>query len=446
LEELSRAWAIYLAEFGGPLRTTLPAEPWPKGEASHSPHAPMPGPLSYDVEMRLSAILLALGGLCVAAEIPAGTQLQIRLTSALNTASGKVNQPFDAVLIAPVVIGDQFAMAAGIKVTGHIKEVTAALKPDDQAVLSLSFDQLSDLRGKRVNLAARLAGVDNARESLDADGRILGIIASQTGSGRLDQGINKVAERNQGLADLLSAIKQSVVKEADANIDYEPGVEMTIELTKALTWAGAERPPDVRSIEPQEQLTRLVQRQPFQTMAAKPPKPSDITNVMFLASQQDIENAFQQAGWSTAEDLNAKSKLETFRALTEMRGYKEAPVSILLLDGRPPDLVFQKQNNTFNARHHLRIWHQPGTFQGRDVWVCSATHDTGIDYSEQNRTFIHKVDSEIDRERAKVVNDLLFTGVVRGLSLVERPAVPPGFYNATGDKLATDGKMAVLSF
>jgi hypothetical protein len=396
--------------------------------------------------VRLSAILLALGGLCTAAEIPAGTQVQIRLTSALNTSTAKVNQPFEAVVIAPLVAGDQIVMAAGVKVTGHIKEVAAAVKADDQAVLSLAFDQLSDSKGKKANLTARLAGVDNARESLDADGRIMGIIASQTGSGRMDQGINKVAEKNQGLADLLSSIKQAVVKETDSNIDYEPGVEMTIELTKALVWTGAAAPPDVKSIEPQEELSRLVQRQSFQTMAAKPPKPSDITNLMFLGSQQDIENAFQQAGWSTAEQLNAKSKLETFRAMTEMRGYKEAPVSTLYLDDRPPDLVFQKQNNTFNARHHLRIWHQPRTFQGQDVWVCSATHDTGIDYSEQNRTFIHKVDSEIDRERAKVVNDLLFTGLVRGLSLVDRPAVQASFYNATGDKLATDGRMAILSF
>ncbi|HEV2686986.1 MAG TPA: LssY C-terminal domain-containing protein, partial [Bryobacteraceae bacterium] len=308
--------------------------------------------------MRRSVILLAFAGICFGAEIPAGTQVQVRLTSAVNTSNAKVNQAFDAVVIAPVVAGDSIAMAAGVKVTGHIKEVTAAVKADDQAVLSLAFDRVSDARGKSANIAAKLVGVDNARESLDADGRILGIIASQTGSGRLDQGINKVAERNQGLADLLGAIKQAVVKETDANIDYEPGVEMTIELTKALIWNGAAAAPDVRSIEPAGELSALVQRLPFETMAANPPRPSDITNLMFLGSQQDLENAFREAGWSTAEQLNGKSKLETFRAMTEMRGYKEAPVSTLLLDGRPPDLVFQKQNNTFNARHHLRIWHR----------------------------------------------------------------------------------------
>jgi hypothetical protein len=78
--------------------------------------------------------------------------------------------------------------------------------------------------------------------------------------------------------------------------------------------------------------------------------------------------------------------------------------------------------------------------------VCSSTHDTGIDFSERDRTFIHKVDGQIDRERAKVVADLLFTGLVKSVALVERPEVPTRIENATGDSLQTDGKMAVLLF
>src|SRR5271170_4115903 len=132
--------------------------------------------------------------------------------------------------------------------------------------------------------------------------------------------------------------------------------------------------------------------------------------------------------------------------MAEMRGYQEAPVSVLLLDGRAPDLVFEKINDTFNARHHVRIWQRPGVFAGKQVWVCSATHDTGISFSEENHTFIHKIDPQIDLERAKVVNDLLLTGMVRGLSLVERPDLPQDMFNATGDPLKSDGSMAVLSF
>jgi hypothetical protein len=114
---------------------------------------------------------------------------------------------------------------------------------------------------------------------------------------------------------------------------------------------------------------------------------------------------------------------------TEPRGRgprltRKRPVH-LLLDGQKPDLVYQKQYDTFAKRHHLRIFHRPDQFQGRDVWVCSATHDIGIDFSTQDRTFIHKIDSKIDNERAKVVNDLLFTGLVKGQALVARPKVPP---------------------
>ncbi len=119
---------------------------------------------------------------------------------------------------------------------------------------------------------------------------------------------------------------------------------------------------------------------------------------------------------------------------------------MLFLDGRAPDLVFEKINDTFEARHHLRIWQRPGRFNGKEIWVCSATHDTGVSFSEESRTFIHKIDPQIDLERAKVVNDLLLTGQARGLALVERNALPRDMYNATGDPLKTDGGIAVISF
>ena len=82
-------------------------------------------------------------------------------------------------------------------------------------------------------MSARLTGVDNARESVDEQGRIQGIIASKTGSGRLDQGINKVAEKYPSFAEILGTVKQAVLKDTDANIDFKSGVEMTIELIPA---------------------------------------------------------------------------------------------------------------------------------------------------------------------------------------------------------------------
>jgi hypothetical protein len=191
-------------------------------------------------------------------------------------------------------------------------------------------------------------------------------------------------------------------------------------------------------------LAALAAREPFQTVAQNPPKPSDITNLLLIGSEEQVQKAFADAGWSAAAGLTGRAKFETFRALAENRGYNEAPVSVLLLEGQKPDLVFEKLNNTFARRHHLRVWRRPTTFMGQAVWAVAATHDIGISFSEVDRTFIHRIDSKIDNERAKVVTDLVFTGHVRGIALLERPQVPREGQNATGDKLETDGSLAAL--
>jgi hypothetical protein len=163
---------------------------------------------------------------------------------------------------------------------------------------------------------------------------------------------------------------------------------------------------------------------------------------LLVGTGKTLRRAFREAGWSGAAGLNSRAKFETLRAVVEDRGYSEAPVSILLLDGKPPDLVFEKVNNTFAKRHHVRIWRRPGTFRGKPLWAVAATHDIGIDFSEAERTFIHRIDPQIDGERDKVVNDLLFAGRVEAFDLLERPAVPRHGKNATGDDLETDGRVA----
>lgn len=266
-------------------------------------------------------------------------------------------QVVEAVVIAPVAVDGTIVVAQGVEVLGHVKEVTAPLTASEQAVLVLTSDRLR-AGAKSTPISARLAEVDNARETVDKDGRLLGIKASDTGSARLDQGIGKLTQKNSALGDLLGAVKQAVVKEPDASINYPGGVEMSIQVTEPFNWTG---PPQhfVGGIRGQDTLPALIANQPVVTYAEKPPKPSDIPNLMFLGAEEQIMAAFEAAGWTKAEQLNRESKMEMFRALAEDRGYKEAPVSTILLDGQPPELTFEKLNNTFAARHHLRVWRRP---------------------------------------------------------------------------------------
>ncbi len=154
--------------------------------------------------------------------------------------------------MVPVIVNDRIAMAAGAILAGDVKEATPSVQPDDQAMLALAFDEIRDARGAKAPMSAKLASIDNARETVDDQGRIQGIVASKTGSGRLDQGIGKVAEKYPDFADILGTGKQAVLKAPDGNIDYKPGVELTIELSKPMEWNGAANVASVSSIEPQE--------------------------------------------------------------------------------------------------------------------------------------------------------------------------------------------------
>jgi hypothetical protein len=139
-----------------------------------------------------------------------------------------------------------------------------------------------------------------------------------------------------------------------------------------------------------------------------------------------------------------RSAAKTIQATIRQSGYSSAPVSSLRINGRVPDLVFQKSLNTFAKRHHLRIWKQPATYNGRQVWIGAATHDIAISNARRGTKWSHRIDPHIDRERDWVATDLLFAGTAASFADVDRPTVPRKTANATGDQILTDGKMSVL--
>jgi hypothetical protein len=113
--------------------------------------------------LKTAAFLLAVTGVGAAARIPSGAQIQIRLSTEINTSAAKVGDAFRALVIAPVVVEGRVAMAAGATLSGHVKEATAAVNPDDLAVLALAFDEIRDTSGTKASIAAKLSAVDDAR-------------------------------------------------------------------------------------------------------------------------------------------------------------------------------------------------------------------------------------------------------------------------------------------
>jgi hypothetical protein len=365
----------------------------------------------------LAAVLVA------GARIPVGTQLLARLTTPVSSKTSKVNDLVQAVIVSPV--------AAGHILNGRIRAVRSA-NGTENASLDIEFE------------GARLIEVDNARESVDESGRIVGINPSDSPAAQIDLGIGKLNEQYGKIAEVLQSLKTVLVRDVDPEIEYPAGVEIRVALNRSLPVEpvlgghGIAKSPDPI-------LEDLVRRQPVRTQAQRPALPSDWTNIAFIGTHDSIVKAFTAAGWSPAAEMNTASVLEAARAIIEARGYQETPVSKLRLDGRLPDMVFQKMNNTLGKRHHLRIWRTQEKWHGQEVWIGAATHDNGIAFAPDERTFFHTVEPDIDREREKVADDLMFTGLAKHVAMISRPGVPTESTNATGDRMVTDGKITVLS-
>jgi hypothetical protein len=136
--------------------------------------------------------------------------------------------------------------------------------------------------------------------------------------------------------------------------------------------------------------------------------------------------------------------LKSVQATIRGTGYTSAPVSLLMIDGKPPDLIFQKSLDTFAKRHHIRIWKLPDTYEGHDIWIGAATHDIAISTEKKGTKWSHRIDPHIDREREWIETDLLYKGTATSYALVDRPHVPKKTANATGDELLTDGRVSIV--
>ena len=369
--------------------------------------------------------------------LPVATILTARLTSGVSSQTARRGDPISAVLIAPVATRTG-VLSPGAVLTGTVREVTAH-SFDHQATLGLDFNRL-EVGGNVRPIATRVRDVDNAREKVDKNGLILGPSTQ--------------ADRKWGRVELLAlAVLVPEVFVVDAagsriregvhvDVSYNPGVDFELQTTAPLDVTNVPFRDAAPAPALPASLRALIATLPLRASAGKPSRPADLFNVAFVGSGQQLADVFDRAGWATADSLSVRADVKTFLAVAGRAGYQNGPVSLETLDGRAPDYVFQKQNDTFAMRHHVRIWRE-GSWDGQPLWIGAATHDIGVKFAVRERSFTHRVDGRIDLERQKIVDDLQFIGAPAAAYEV-RAAAPRSTTNATQDPISTDGRIAVL--
>jgi hypothetical protein len=377
------------------------------------------------------------------AALTPGLMISIRLTTPVWSDRSRTGDPIEAVVTAPALRNSRVVLPPGTKLDGTVLFAQKAPSKYSQARLVLDIANVVQPDGTKSPVSTRVLVVDNARESVE-NNEIHGIIEPHASK---KEGIAMVAV---GIADPILGFSALIAKKAYGaslrrEIFYPAGTDLTIQIVETSTlmqttpWSGWPK------LEADPELRRIVERAPLRTQAPDK-QPSDLINVLLIGSQQELEAAFDAAGWKTADHLGLKSAFHELRAAATESGYDHAPLSLLTLNGRPPDIVFQKTLNTISKRHHVRIWKQPGVFyDGRPTWVAAATHDIGVGVAHKGTKWYHRIDPWVDHERNKVRNDLMFANAATGYALVERPSAPRKTSNATGDEIITDGNVLILS-
>lgn len=376
-----------------------------------------------------------------AAVLSYGSEMEVRLLHKVGSRVSRVGDPVDASVITPVYDKDKLLLEAGAVVSGsvdHIERLGLGLR-HPTARVDIHFTRLHLVSGETLPMDAHVVSVETARESVRTDGAIMGI----NPTANLSTGVSAVFSLTLlGEPEIrlpILGFKFLAARSPDAEIFFPAGTEMLLRVTSNVELpAPANQDSDVPLL-PSAQIAavqRTLNALPAQQTDRGPNHPSDLVNILIIGSRGEINRSFRAAGWTAPESHGVMALYHMFHCAVERKGYSHLPMSNLLLNGVKPDEAYEKSLDTFSKRHHVRFWHDDAA----GVWLGAATEDVG--YRREAMHLTHRTDRDIDNERAKVVNDLAFTGCVDKGALIPRASLRPA--QQPGSSIATDGDIAVL--
>jgi len=367
-------------------------------------------------------------------------ETQLRLLTPLASYS-KPGTPFEAVVTGPAADTEHGIVPRGTLIRGVVQRAHTVKfgVRRERASLELSFDACQTPSGEPLACELKLIAVDNARETVREGNRIRGILAANHAQSLLNgvwlrpvprlirrplSGlygaagmVYRLAPNPIGMGSVITA-RLLLLRLPDSEIELPTGAgliaRMSVESPAAIDThsAPSSEPFDI-------DLADWLRTAPVDITRPDGVREADVINFAFLATREQLERAFAAAGWVTADEMSPKTRARSYRSVTKMTAYARAPVSTLLYQKRPPDLVFQKSLNTIAKRHHIRVWRAEES--GLDLWLAAATHDTSITFDWSRMSITHRIDPFLDKERSTVVNDLVFSGCTARATHIDRP-------------------------
>ena len=192
---------------------------------------------------------------------------------------------------------------------------------------------------------------------------------------------------------------------------------------------------------------------PFPALANTPKRTAtpggtaaDPVNMVLVGTAGEVQSAMRAVGWAPADSLSRASDIAIAKSVLLNRPDSTAPVSTLFLLGHRQDAAFEQQvGRSARQRHHVRLWLDPAiTYQGRPVWLGSATYDARAGVSHRTFRPTHHIAPDVDEERDALAAALVHAQQVAQTFRVTGVGVRVWEHNGEGDRFDTDGEMRVL--
>ncbi len=169
----------------------------------------------------------------------------------------------------------------------------------------------------------------------------------------------------------------------------------------------------------------------------------DMINLIFQAREEDLQEAFAQAGWLKVERSN---RLIFWHLLWQRQHYTKLPMDRLYVFGRAQDYSYALPDprSIVARRHHLRIWKTGQVVDGVPLWVAAATHDVSIQFVKHKFRLFHRIDPNVDAERDFIAGNLSEAKRLTREEYVNCLEPISGAQTATGQAYYSDSRMLLL--
>ena len=346
--------------------------------------------------------------------IPDGTAVTLRLAENVSSAHARVGDSLDFVVVRDVNLEGFTVIPAGTRARGSITGVKGKRFLGIGGNVALKLDSVELANGDRVTLCARMDVKGRSRTKLMAAAMIA-----------------------TGLIFLPATPVFLLTRGHDSTVLKSTEITAQIEGAPSVLSAGL-----APSREGSSQLAEMMDYLPPRVFNGEG-REGDMLNLVFVAQQEDLQDAFARAGWVKTDKWRLAFVWHLLRHGTND---SQVPMARFYLFGRVQDYSYAlpDPDAVVSRRHHLRIWKTGYTEDGTPIWAGAATHDVAIEIAKGGHLINHRIDPAVDAERDFIGANLTDTASVSRQEYLH--GVDPVFQAQTdsGEAYHSDSRILLL--